>query len=82
MITLGLEVERRTITTAIFVFLNALVVFCTGCSSKFETMSDQTLADGMHECRATSDQSPGFAIRCDNFERECNRRREDGHFVC
>ena len=36
----------------------------------------------MHDCRMSQDQSPGMAIRCDNIERECERRREDGRYVC
>ena len=54
-----------------------------GCGNKkFEAIPDQELADSMHDCRMSQDQSPGMAIRCDNIERECQRRREDGRYVC
>jgi len=53
-----------------------------GCSNEFEEISDHDLADSMYECRSIQDQSPGMAIRCDNVVRECDRRREDGRFVC
>ncbi len=60
----------------------AVIVLVTGCSNKLEAIADNELADTMHECRVTDSQSPGMAIRCDNIERECARRREEGRFVC
>ena len=27
-------------------------------------------------------QNPGFAISCDNYRRECLRRRDQGKFLC
>lgn len=61
--------------------LTVLLVLA-GCSSPFEDMPDDELADKAYRCTITTDQSPGFAIRCDNYQRECDRRRDDGHFVC
>ncbi|MCR9279023.1 MAG: hypothetical protein NXH85_13720 [Pseudomonadaceae bacterium] len=53
-----------------------------GCSSELAEMDDADLADRMHECRTVVDQSPGMAITCDNYQRECNARRKAGKFVC
>lgn len=53
-----------------------------GCDNKFASIPDEELADKMYECRTVNDQSPGMAIKCDNVERECKRRREEGRFVC
>lgn len=52
------------------------------CESKLSKLSDSELQDRMYECDTTIDQSPGMAIRCDNYRRECTRRREAGRFVC
>ena len=60
----------------------ACLLSAAGCSNKFESIPDEELADSMYECRTSSNQSPGMAIRCDNVERECERRRDDGRFVC
>lgn len=54
----------------------------SGCSNKYESISDEELADRMYECRTVVEQSPGMAIMCDNVVRECKNRREAGHFVC
>ena len=64
-------------------FLVGLVaLICVGCSSPFEEMPDNELADKVYACSASTDQSPGFAIRCDNLRRECQRRRDEGKYVC
>ena len=52
------------------------------CSNDFADMPDTDLADGIYTCRTEIDQSPGMAIRCDNYQRECERRRDEGRFVC
>ena len=54
----------------------------SGCSGPFEDMSDEDLADAVYECRTSSDQSPAYAIRCDNYKRECENRRDQGRYVC
>jgi len=54
-----------------------------GCGkSELEKLTDTELQDRMYECQTTVDQSPGMAISCDNYRRECERRREEGRFVC
>ena len=59
-----------------------LAVGLSSCGSKLEGLTDEDLQDKMYECQANTSQSPGFAISCDNFRRECTRRRDDGRFVC
>ena len=59
-----------------------LVLMLSACGGNDINMSDEELADAVHACRSSVDQSPGFAIRCDNFKRECSKRREEGRFVC
>lgn len=66
--------------------LLALSLLCggiiAGCGSKLADVSDNELADQMHACRTDQDPSPGRAIACDNYQRECTRRRKEGKFVC
>ena len=52
-----------------------------GCGSQMEDISDAELQEKVYECRSSS-LSPGMAIACDNFRRECERRRSEGRFVC
>lgn len=54
----------------------------TGCEGKLAKLPDTELQDRIYECQHTVDQAPGFAISCDNYRRECERRREEGRFVC
>ena len=61
------------------VFLAAILAL-SGCNQPFADMPDNELADKVYECTASTDQSPGFAIRCDNLTRECSRRRDEGAF--
>ena len=60
----------------------ASTVFVAGCDNKMSGLSDEDLADSMHDCGVNQNQSPGMAIKCDNIERECKRRRDEGRFVC
>ncbi len=62
--------------------LLCLLMAGAGCDGKLAGMSDSELQDRMHECNTQQDQSPGFAIACDNYRRECARRREQGRYVC
>jgi len=59
-----------------------VVALLAGCEGKLASLSDTELQDRMLECRSTTEQSPGMAISCDNYRRECARRREAGNFVC
>ena len=62
--------------------LVAIPLGLAGCEGKLASLSDTELQDRMYECETTVDQSPGMAISCDNYRRECERRREEGRFVC
>lgn len=53
-----------------------------GCEGKLAGLTDSELQDRIYECNAAQSQSPGFAISCDNYRRECERRRDEGRYVC
>ncbi len=74
---------NRCRTCLVVPLLLAGLIVLGGCSkNKLEELSDNELQDRMYECNTTVDQSPGMAISCDNYRRECQRRREEGRFVC
>ena len=62
--------------------LLALICALVACDSRINNMADTDLQDRMYECRDSQSQNPGFAISCDNYRRECLRRREQGKFLC
>lgn len=59
-----------------------LTLLLAACTSPFEDMPDNELADKVYACTTSTEQSPGFAIRCDNYKKECQRRRDEGKYVC
>lgn len=70
--------QRRLGAIAMMLVSVALI----GCESKLASMSNEELADKMYECNSSVGSSPGFAIRCDNYNRECHARRENGVYAC
>lgn len=72
----------RVNQTALSALCVALLPLLAGCEGKLAALSDHDLQDRIHECSNQQSQSPGFAISCDNYRRECARRRDDGRYVC
>ena len=68
--------HRLRLSALLCVFLSA------GCSSELESLTDEELQDRVYECKRETSMSPGQAISCDNYERECQRRRKEGRYVC
>ena len=74
---------RATARRSARVLLLAGVTVLTGaCDSSMSSMSDSELQDKSYECKTARELSPGAAIACDNYSRECARRRKEGRFVC
>ena len=71
----------RNSQRAAALLLPGLLAFA-GCEGKLADLPDAELQDHVYECSNTVDQAPGFAISCDNYRRECQRRRDEGRFVC
>ena len=74
--------ERSHLRKPAMLLVLAGLLGLAGCEGKLASLSDTELQDRMYECDTTPDQSPGMAISCDNYRRECERRREEGRFVC
>lgn len=64
------------------VLLLAGMLSLAACEGKLAQLTDTELQDRMYECNTTTEQSPGMAISCDNYRRECQRRRDQGRYVC
>ena len=62
--------------------LVGLLPMLSACEGKLAGLSDADLQDRIYECSTQQSQSPGFAISCDNYRRECERRRKEGRYVC
>ena len=46
-------------------------------------ISDQELVKKMSECNAESNKTPGMAVSCGNYIKECKRRGEEsGNYIC
>lgn len=58
------------------------MVFLTACESKWENMPNDELAAKSVECFNMNDPAPAMIQVCKNYKRECERRRENGVFVC
>lgn len=69
-------------SSANMLILGAVLGSLAGCEGKLAGLSDSDLQDRIYECDSTTEQSPGMAISCDNYRRECKRRRDEGRFVC
>lgn len=70
------RLTRIVLTTAM-----ALLIMACG-DSKMAKLSDTELNEKIERCRANTSPSPGFAVACDNYQRECDRRRKEGKMVC
>ncbi len=60
----------------------ASLVFLAACESKWEKMPDDELAAKSSECHNMNDPAPAMIQVCKNYERECERRRSEGIYVC
>lgn len=70
----------RSIVSAKLQFLGLLVL--SGCGNDLNDLSDSQLQERAFECLTNKEQTPGGAISCENYRRECQRRRDMGRYVC
>ncbi len=65
--------------------ISTLVLVLAGCdgNSKLKSMPDYELAEKYGECLDKKPTAPGYATACENFRKECERRRQElSSFVC
>lgn len=70
-----LQVSRTVLLLLAFLQLAA-------CNNKLAALTPEELRDRIYECERTAEPGPGLAIACDNYRRECERRRNAGQYVC
>ena len=59
-----------------------MFIVLAGCESKWEKMSDHELAEKAAECLYMNSPGPAQIQVCKNYQRECERRRKKGIYVC
>lgn len=68
------------------VFMLASVFAClmvlTGCEQSMN-ITDEELVERMEECSDESKLTPGMAVACGNYQKECKRRgKANGNYFC
>lgn len=56
-------------------------ILLSGCDNKWENMPDDELAAKSSDCYGDSLSSAMIQV-CKNYERECERRRSNGIYIC
>ncbi len=77
----GVCVRFRSILRPVNI-LALIFMGMAGCGNELEALSDSQLQDRSYQCAQATEQTPGQAISCDNYRRECQRRRDLGRYVC
>lgn len=69
-------------TRFVFVAAIGLSLILTACTKGID-ISDQELKKRMGECVMEQNKTPGMAVACGNYAKECRRRGEKtGNFIC
>lgn len=62
--------------------LISLLLSLSGCE-KSMNISDEALIDYMEECLSNDNLTPGMAVACGNYQKECRRRgKATGNYFC
>lgn len=67
------------------IFTSALLssaVLLAACESKWQKLPDDQLAAKAGDCAAIADPSSAMIQVCKNVTRECERRRDNGVYIC
>lgn len=72
----------KPMKTVLTSFLISTAILLTACESKWEKIPDDVLAAKSSECMSIHDPSSAMIQVCKNYQRECERRRENGIYVC
>lgn len=75
--------HRRRCAVFSSLLLLASTLVMVGCEDKWSKMPDDELAAKRAECLNMNEPAPAMIQVCENYKRECDRRREDeGRYVC
>ncbi|MBT8140693.1 MAG: hypothetical protein KJP25_13070 [Gammaproteobacteria bacterium] len=62
--------------------ITASVALLQGCVRGMD-ISDEELVARMSECMSDSNKTPGMAVSCGNYQKECKRRgKATGNYIC
>ena len=60
----------------------ASVVTLAGCSQGLD-IGDEELVERVNECHMEQNKTPGMAVSCGNYLKECKRRGDKtGNYIC
>ena len=63
--------------------LFAFICASSGCDRAIEKVSDQELQGKYAECQSAENPSAAMGFACENYKKECKRRREEtGRYIC
>ncbi len=54
-----------------------LVLFTVGCEKEIEKVSNVKLREKWQECEYTRNPAPAMGFACENYRKECERRRKE-----
>lgn len=76
--------RKEPVGRAIFAAALALLVAVSlqGCVKGMD-ISDEELVQKMSECFNDDNKTPGMAVACGNYQKECKRRgKATGNYIC
>ena len=69
-------------STIVFLAIVACGMSLQSCSEGID-ISDQELVKRMSECLSEDNKTPGMAVSCGNYQKECQRRgKASGNYIC
>ena len=75
--------SRERINLAILASLLLGLLLSLSSCEKPMSISDEALLDHMEECLSNDNLTPGMAVACGNYQKECRRRgKATGNYFC
>ena len=60
-----------------------IVLLSLSACEKSMSISDEALLDHIEECLSNDNLTPGMAVACGNYQKECQRRgKKTGNYFC
>jgi len=78
--------QKEQVNKLLLFLCTALMLFLTACDSggKYAKFDDKKVLAEYRDClyRDNSKMSPAKGVACNNYEKECKRRKENGNNIC
>lgn len=63
-------------------FATLVLLVLNGCTKGLD-ISDEELVKRVSECHTNDNKTPGMAVSCGNFQKECLKRgKASGNYIC